>query len=91
VGVRSENDYGLAAEGELATKRADYFAAGTRVVWDVIVGARLLKLNRHCLDGPCRLTTCSPTVYAIAPGLEAYARGAGYTSTTWQGGCLITC
>ena len=35
VEVRSENDYGLAAERELAAKRRDYFAAGTLVVWDV--------------------------------------------------------
>jgi Uma2 family endonuclease len=35
VEVRSENDYGPAAEREIATKRADYFAAGTKVVWDV--------------------------------------------------------
>ena len=35
VEVRSENDYGDAAEAELAAKRADYFAAGTPVVWDV--------------------------------------------------------
>jgi Uma2 family endonuclease len=33
--VRSENDYSPAAEAEMADKRADYFAAGTRVVWDV--------------------------------------------------------
>jgi Uma2 family endonuclease len=33
--VRSENDYGDAAEAEMADKRADYFAAGTQVVWDV--------------------------------------------------------
>lgn len=33
--VRSENDYGAAAEAELADKRADYFLAGTLVVWDV--------------------------------------------------------
>jgi Uma2 family endonuclease len=33
--VRSENDYGPAAEVELAVKRADYFEAGTQVVWDV--------------------------------------------------------
>ena len=33
--VRSEGDYGPAAEKEMATKRADYFAAGTKVVWDV--------------------------------------------------------
>jgi len=35
VEVRSEEDYGPAAEKRLAAKRADYFAAGTRVVWDV--------------------------------------------------------
>lgn len=35
VEVRSENDYGNAAEIEMAEKRADYFAAGTQVVWDV--------------------------------------------------------
>lgn len=33
--VRSEQDYGPAAERRLAAKRADYFAAGTKVVWDV--------------------------------------------------------
>jgi Uma2 family endonuclease len=33
--VRSENDYGDAAEADLEAKRADYFAAGTLVVWDV--------------------------------------------------------
>jgi Uma2 family endonuclease len=33
--VRSENDYGPAAERKMAAKRADYFAAGTLVVWDV--------------------------------------------------------
>jgi Uma2 family endonuclease len=33
--VRSEGDYGLKAEREMARKRADYFAAGTLVVWDV--------------------------------------------------------
>jgi Uma2 family endonuclease len=35
VEVRSENDYGPAAEIEMAAKRDDYFAAGTEVVWDV--------------------------------------------------------
>ena len=33
--VRSEGDYGPKAEREMAMKRADYFAAGTKVVWDV--------------------------------------------------------
>ena len=35
VEVRSENDYTASAEVEIAAKRADYFAAGTLVVWDV--------------------------------------------------------
>ena len=35
VEVRSENDYKAAAEREMRDKRADYFAAGTLVVWDV--------------------------------------------------------
>jgi Uma2 family endonuclease len=35
VEVRSENDYGNAAEADLAAKRVDYFQAGTQVVWDV--------------------------------------------------------
>jgi Uma2 family endonuclease len=35
VEVRSEWDYGKDAEREIAAKRADYFAAGTLVVWDV--------------------------------------------------------
>jgi len=35
VEVRSECDYGETAEAGLASKRADYFEAGTLVVWDV--------------------------------------------------------
>ena len=35
VEVRSENNYGPAAERAMAEKRADYFACGTLVVWDV--------------------------------------------------------
>jgi Uma2 family endonuclease len=42
--VRSENDYTDAAEAEIAEKRADYFAAGTLVVWDVDVLAERI----HC-------------------------------------------
>ena len=37
VEVRSEGDYGLAAQRAMIAKRADYFAAGTLVVWDVDV------------------------------------------------------
>ena len=37
VEVRSPSDYGPAAEREMRAKRADYFSAGTLVVWDVDV------------------------------------------------------
>lgn len=35
VEVRSERDYRAGADVEMAAKRADYFEAGTQVVWDV--------------------------------------------------------
>ena len=35
VEIRSKSDYGPVAEARMAAKRADYFAAGTLVVWDV--------------------------------------------------------
>lgn len=35
VEVRSEGDYGNRAEEAMKAKRADYFAAGTQVIWDV--------------------------------------------------------
>jgi len=35
VEVRSANDYGRAAEDKIKEQRADYFACGTLVVWDV--------------------------------------------------------
>jgi Uma2 family endonuclease len=37
VEVRSKGDYGPRMERQMAQKRADYFAAGTVVVWDVDV------------------------------------------------------
>jgi Uma2 family endonuclease len=47
VEVRSEGDYGPAAERAMADKRADYFAAGTRVVWDVnMLGADVVRAYR---------------------------------------------
>ncbi|MBA3924306.1 MAG: Uma2 family endonuclease [Nostocaceae cyanobacterium] len=45
--VRSENDYGNAAEETMATKRLDYFAAGTLVVWDVdVLQAEVIRVYR---------------------------------------------
>lgn len=35
VEIRSKFDYGARAEKAMAAKRADYFAAGTKAVWDV--------------------------------------------------------
>ena len=47
VEVRSENDYGPAAEREMAAKRADYFACGTLVVWDVdVLRDQLIRVYR---------------------------------------------
>lgn len=43
VEVRSKTDYTKAAEAEMATKRADYFQAGTLVVWDVDPRARCVR------------------------------------------------
>jgi Uma2 family endonuclease len=47
VEVRSEGDYGPAAERDMASKRSDYFAAGTQVVWDVdILGRDVVRVYR---------------------------------------------
>jgi Uma2 family endonuclease len=43
VEVRSEIDYGPAAENEIAGKRREYFEAGTKVVWDVDPVAELIR------------------------------------------------
>src|SRR6185503_7970790 len=47
VEVRSEGDYGPRAEREIAAKRADYFAAGTLVVWDVdLLSENVIRVYR---------------------------------------------
>jgi Uma2 family endonuclease len=46
VEVRNEWNYGKAAEEQLAAKRADYFEAGTQVVWDVDPLARTIAVYR---------------------------------------------
>jgi Uma2 family endonuclease len=56
VEVRSEEDYGPAAERAMAAKRADYFAAGTLVVWDVdTLEAEVVRVYRS--DHPAVATT----------------------------------
>jgi len=65
VEVRSEEDYGPAAERAMAAKRADYFAAGTLVVWDVdTLEAEVVRVYRS--DRPAVATT-----YARAERAEA--------------------
>jgi Uma2 family endonuclease len=50
--VRSEGDYGPAAEREMAAKRADYFAAGTLVVWDVdLLSKDVVRVHRASAPG----------------------------------------
>jgi Uma2 family endonuclease len=45
--VRSEDDYGALAETAMAAKRAEYFAAGTKVVWDVdVLREELVRVYR---------------------------------------------
>ena len=73
VEVRSEGDYGPTAEREIATKRADYFAAGTLVVWDVdVLRDRVVRVYRA--GDPQR-----PTVYASGQLAEAEPAVPGWT------------
>ena len=63
--VRSETDYGEKAEREMAEKRADYFAAGTLVVWDVdVLRERIVRVYRA--GDPER-----PTIYRSGDVAEA--------------------
>jgi Uma2 family endonuclease len=63
--VRSKGDYGPKAEEAMAAKRADYFAAGTLVVWDVdLVGEEVVRVYRA--DAPL-----VPTVYRRGAQAEA--------------------
>jgi Uma2 family endonuclease len=57
VEVRSENDYKPSVELEIAAKRADYFAAGTLVVWAVDPIAETIDCYRAAApDRPVRFT-----------------------------------
>lgn len=47
VEVRSEGDHGPRAEREMAAKRADDFAVGTQVVWDVDPAAEVIHVYRR--------------------------------------------
>ena len=71
--VRSEGDYGPKAEEQMAAKRADYFAAGTLVVWDVdVLRERLVRVYRA---GDPE----NPTVYRSGQVAEAEPALPGWT------------
>jgi Uma2 family endonuclease len=55
VEVRSESAYGVAGLAAIAAKRADYFEAGTLVVWDVDTRAECVNVYRF--DAPDQPTT----------------------------------
>ena len=63
--VRSKNDYGPKAERAILNKIADYFAAGTPVVWDVdALRAKTIRVYRAAQPD-------QPTVYGINDVAEA--------------------
>jgi len=71
--VRSEHDYGPAAERAMAKKRTDYFATGTKVVWDVdLLGEDVVRVYRA--DAPDE-----PTIYRKGDEAEAEPAVLGWT------------
>ena len=64
VEVRGKGDHGDAAEAEMAAKRADYFEAGTSMVWDVDPKARVVRSYRP--GAPDR-----PTVFDLTQEADA--------------------
>lgn len=73
VEVRSEGDYGPKMERKMAEKRADYFAAGTLVVWDVdVLREKLVRVYR-AKDPE------SPTIYREGQSAEAEPAVPGWT------------
>jgi Uma2 family endonuclease len=65
VEIRSEHDYGPAVEAAIVQKRADYFAAGTLVVWDVdLLSPDVVKVYRASDPN-------NPTIYRRGEMAEA--------------------
>jgi Uma2 family endonuclease len=76
VEVRSEGDYGSKAERQMAAKRADYFAAGTKVVWDVdLLSETVVRVYRASDPG-------NPKVYSRGEIAEAEPAVPGWTMRT---------
>lgn len=73
VEVRSEGDYGPAAEKAIAAKRADYFAAGAQIVWDVdLLSEDVIRVYR--ITDPD-----NPAVYHRGESAEAEPALPGWT------------
>ena len=73
VEVRSVEEYGPAAERAMAAKRADYFAAGTLVVWDVdTLESQTVSVYRAA-------TPLTPTLYRRGEFAEAEPALPGWT------------
>ncbi|HWB00781.1 MAG TPA: Uma2 family endonuclease [Pirellulales bacterium] len=72
VEVRSKEDYGSGADRRIARKRADYFTAGTQVVWDVDIDANEIRVYRA--TNPEK-----PTVYGSGTLAEAEPAVPGWT------------
>lgn len=71
--VRSKGDYGPKAEREMAAKRAEYFTAGTQVVWDVdLLSDEAVRVYRA--SDPDK-----PTVYRRGEMAEAEPAVPGWT------------
>ena len=51
VEVRSENDYGAAAEQAMEAKRRDYFVGNTEIVWDVDLYADSAIIRKFTVEG----------------------------------------
>ena len=73
VEVRSESDYGRAAEMDMAEKREDYFLAGTLVVWDVDPVAGFIDCYRFFFYS-------AGTIYART----GHKRGAGVAGLAYR-------
>lgn len=73
VEVRSEGDYGPKADEAMEHKRADYFAAGTQIVWDVdLLGETPVRVFRASDPE-------NPTLYKRAATAEAEPALPGWT------------
>ncbi len=73
VEVRSKTDYGAQKEQGIATKIEDYFAAGSKVVWDVDLLRRdVIKVYRAS-------DPTNPTIYRRGDIAEAEPAVPGWT------------